>query len=364
MAEATDVAIIGAGPAGLAVGACLRRVGVDFIILEKEGQLAPSWRGHYDRLRLHTVKAFSSLPYLAFPKAYPRYVPRDLMIEYLETYAARFGLQPRLNDAVRSVRRDETGWLIESERSAIRADFAVIASGHNAEASIPSVPGIESFNGCLLHSASYVNAKSFTGQSVLVVGMGNTGAEIALDLAEGGGEPTISVRNGVHIVPRELFGVPIQIVAMLATGVLPRKASDILFPPVIGLALGNLSRYGLARPQEGILQRIENAAKIPVIDIGTVQKISAGEIKIAPGISEAWEEGVIFRDGKKSRFDAIILATGYHPNYRNYLEWGGDREEARERGLFFVGYRNAATGLLHEISKEAKRVAGSIAAGR
>jgi Flavin-binding monooxygenase-like len=362
MVETTDVAIIGAGPAGLAVGACLRRAGVDFIILEKESQLAPSWRRHYERLHLHTVKAFSSLPYLAFPKGYPRYVPRDLMIEYLETYAERFGLRPRFGEAVRAVRRDGSGWLIERESSAIRAAFTVIASGYNAEPSLPSIPGIESFQGRLLHSASYANAKPFAGQSVLVVGMGNTGAEIALDLAEGGAQPTISVRNGVHIVPRELFGVPIQIVAMLAAGVLPRKASDILFPPIIGLALGNLSKYGIVRPKEGILQRIETAAKIPVIDAGTVKKIAAGEIKIAPGISEVWEEGAIFRDGKKRRFDAIVLATGYHPNYRRYLDPGAG--EGGKRGLFFVGYRNAATGLLHEISKEARLAARDVARER
>ena len=83
-------------------------------------------------------------------------------------------------------------------------------------------------SGKIVHSADYRNAKPFAGQSVLVIGMGNTGAEIALDLAEGGARPTISVRNGVHIVPRELFGLPIQLVAMLATKLLPLKANDAL----------------------------------------------------------------------------------------------------------------------------------------
>lgn len=79
MSKTADVAIIGAGPAGLAVGACLRRAGLNFIILEKNGEIGSSWRRHYERLHLHTIKQLSSLPYLPFPKVYPRYVPRNLM---------------------------------------------------------------------------------------------------------------------------------------------------------------------------------------------------------------------------------------------------------------------------------------------
>ncbi|WJI79873.1 MULTISPECIES: FAD-dependent monooxygenase [unclassified Mesorhizobium] len=83
----TTVVIVGAGPAGLAVGACLKRAGVDFILLEKSQEIAPAWRRHYRRLHLHTVKSFSSLPFLPFPKNYPRYVPRELVVRYLDDYA-------------------------------------------------------------------------------------------------------------------------------------------------------------------------------------------------------------------------------------------------------------------------------------
>ncbi|TIT71111.1 MAG: NAD(P)/FAD-dependent oxidoreductase, partial [Mesorhizobium sp.] len=83
-------------------------------------------------------------------------------------------------------------------------------TGNNAEPIVPGLPGIEAFEGEVLHSAAYTEAASYVGKDVLVVGMGNTGAEIALDLAESGAHPAISVRKGVHIVPRQLFGVPIQ----------------------------------------------------------------------------------------------------------------------------------------------------------
>jgi cation diffusion facilitator CzcD-associated flavoprotein CzcO len=366
MAETTDVVVVGAGPAGLAAGACLGQAGLNFIILEKEQQVASSWRRHYERLHLHTVKQFSSLPFLPFPKDYPRYVPRNLMIKYLDSYAAHFGLQPRFGEAVRSIRREGNDWLVESTSSSIRAPAVVIASGYNTEPSTPSVPGIEKFKGKVIHSAGYANAKPFAGQSVLVIGMGNTGAEIALDLAESGARPTISLRNGVHIVPRDLFGVPIQMVAMLATKVLPVGANDVLFPIILDFALGDLTKHGIKRPPQGLLQQIRSSAKIPVLDVGTVRKISEGAIKIAPGISAVTEDGVVFSGGGKGTFDAIIFATGYSANYQSFfgadgigpLNSGASKNDYP--GLYFIGYRNSVTGLLREISKEAVAAADEI----
>ena len=93
MAGSTEVVVIGAGPAGLAVGACLRKRGLDFIILEKNHRVGSSWRRHYERLHLHTVKQFSALPYVPFPAGYPRYVPRNLMVDYLENYAGDVRLE-------------------------------------------------------------------------------------------------------------------------------------------------------------------------------------------------------------------------------------------------------------------------------
>jgi len=189
-----------------------------------------------------------------------------------------------------------------------------------------------------------------------VIGMGNTGAEIALDLAENGARPTISVRNGVHIVPRDLFGIPIQVVAMLATRVLPTGANEKLFPIILDFALGDLAKYGIRRPQQGILQQ-SRSGRIPVLDIGTVQKIFEGAIKIAPGLTAVTEDGVVFTGGGKGQFDAIIFATGYHPNYPAFVAADPAKNEP---GLYFVGQRNSVTGQLREISKDAAAAAADI----
>ena len=355
--ERTSVAVVGAGPAGLAVGACLRRAGLDFVILEKALHVAPSWRRHYERLHLHTVKQLSSLPYLPFPARYPRYVPRHLVIEYLKTYAETFDLKPRFGEAVRAIRRTGNGWTVESTSSAIETSQVVIASGFNAEPVMPDVPAMAIFKGRVLHSAQYANAHPFAGQSVLVVGMGNTGAEIALDLCENNARPTISLRDGVHIAPRDLFGIPIQIAATLATKVLPIGVNDAIFPLVLDVALGYPARYGLKRPKEGILRQIARSSKIPVLDVGTVRKVAEGAIKVAPGVVTVTENGVLFEGGQAGEFDAIIFATGYRPNYRDFLDADGSSD-----GLHFVGFKNPVTGLLREIASEARCVADLITA--
>jgi cation diffusion facilitator CzcD-associated flavoprotein CzcO len=355
--EHTTVAIIGAGPAGLAAGACLRAAGVDFIMLEKEQAVGASWRRHYARLHLHTVKKYSSLPLRPFPRAYPRYVPREMMVRYLDDYAAHFDLRPRFGAVVRAVRRDEDAWVVESVAASFRAAFVVVATGYNGEPAVPAISGIEAFRGKVLHSADYADAKPFVGRSVLVIGMGNTGAEIALDLAEAGARPTLSLRNGVHVVPRDLFGIPIQMVAMAATRLLPAGFNDAIFPRILDLVLGQPARYGITRPKEGILAQAARAAKIPVLDVGTMRKISQGAIKIAPGLSTVTADGAIFQDGSRGSYDAIVLATGYRPNYRNFL---ADAESNNADSIYFIGFRNAITGLLRQISIEALAAAEDI----
>jgi cation diffusion facilitator CzcD-associated flavoprotein CzcO len=366
MPERTDVAVIGAGPAGLAVGACLRKAGVNFIILERGEKVASSWHRHYERLHLHTLKQLSSLPYFPFPADYPRYVPRNLMIGYLDRYATNFDLKPRFGDTVRCVCRNRNDWFIEATQSSISASYVVVASGLNAEPVMPSFPGLEKFRGKVIHSAQYINAKPFVGQSVLVIGMGNSGAEIALDLSEGGARTTISLRNGFHIVPRELFGIPIQIVAIIATKVLPSAANDTLFPRILDLALGDLTKHGIKRPNEGILQQVASSGRIPVIDVGTVQKISEAAIKVEPGISAITGDGASFDGGNSRKFDAVIFATGYRPDYQSFLGGGdvGNRDDHTKQSsnstIYFVGFKNSVAGLLRQISTEAVGVTGDI----
>ncbi|MDE2374433.1 MAG: NAD(P)/FAD-dependent oxidoreductase, partial [Hyphomicrobiales bacterium] len=243
---------------------------------------------------------------------------------------------------------------------------------YNAESVQPAFPGAERFKGRIMHAKDYANGRPFAGQSVLVVGMGNTGAEIALDLAEQAARPTISVRNGVHIVPRELFGIPIQMLSIL-TAKLPLGGNSPLLLHIIDRALGELESYGIHRPRGPIIPKTGGRARIPVIDVGTVKKIQQRAIKVAPGIAGITTDGVTFADGSSARFDSIILATGYRANYSSFLEgYEGDgaigdqavNDLSRKSGVYFVGLRNSASGLLREIGREAVTVADNIAQRR
>src|SRR5262249_11689456 len=173
-----------------------------------------AWRNHYDRLHLHTSKALSTLPYLAFPREVPRYPARAEVVAYLEAYARHFDLRPRFGERVVSLARDDGVWLTRTDGGAFRSKSGVVATGCTRAPHRPSWPGLDGFGGTVLHSSEYKNGQDWAGRRVLVVGFGNSGGEIAIDLAEHGANPSLSVRGAVNIVPRAFLGLPV-----LASGI-------------------------------------------------------------------------------------------------------------------------------------------------
>src|SRR6476661_3734057 len=169
--------IVGAGPAGLAVGACLQQAGISCLILEQADKAGVAWHRHYERLHLHTDKGHSELPFAPFPREYPRYPSRLQMISYLEAFARRFHLEPRLGQQVVSARQVDGLWEVRTQDTRYQASNLVIATGYSREPCVPAWPGQASFQGSLLHSSRYRNGEPFKGQKVLVVGFGNSGGE-------------------------------------------------------------------------------------------------------------------------------------------------------------------------------------------
>jgi indole-3-pyruvate monooxygenase len=188
----TPTVIIGAGPAGpagLAVAACLSRLGQTFTLLERSDQVGASWRNHYTRLHLHTDKGRSALPYLPFPENTPRYPSRQQAIDYFEAYAGRSSLQPRFGQEVTAIRQRAGQWHIETNDDLYVSNQVVIATGYNRVPNIPTWPGQSAYPGKIVHSSVYQDGERFRGQRVLVVGFGNSGGEIAIDLWEHGAYP-------------------------------------------------------------------------------------------------------------------------------------------------------------------------------
>ena len=367
LVQSCDAIIIGAGPAGLATAVALRARGHNASILEKSDAVGAVWRRHYDRLHLHTDRARSGLPGLPIPKAYGRYPSRTHVVEYLEAYAAKFELKPIFNAPVRAVRRDGRAWLAEAGENSRSAPIVVVATGWADYPYAPTWPGMETFGGPILHSSAYRNPAPLAGKRVLVVGYGNSGAEIALDLAEAGIDVVLSVRSPVNIVPRELFGLPI-LVYPTAEQWLPPRVADMINAPLLRFAIGSIETLGLKRSPKGPLRAIEEDKRVPIIDIGTLDAIRDGKIKLRGDVASFARDSIAFKQSPAERFDAIILATGFRPDLRPLLpdaqgvlnETGAPLVSGKataEPGLFFCGAIPSALGQFRQIGIEATRIA-------
>jgi indole-3-pyruvate monooxygenase len=368
----TDTIIVGAGPAGLAVAAALQRRNVPFELLERNDCVGSSWRRHYDRLHLHTPKSQSALPFVPFPKAFPRYPSRDQVIQYLDAYARVLDLRPQFGvEFLHCERSADHGWNVHTSVGVRRARHLVIASGFNHVPHRPSWPGLEDFSGCVLHSRDYVTGQHFRSQRVLVVGFGNSGAEIALDLSECGADSTISIRGSVNVIPRDVLDIPVTYFA-LATQFFSPSIADRLTALTIRLAVGDLARLGIKKHNDGPAVEIMKHQQVPVIDVGTLAAIREGKISLRPAIDSFSRDEVRFSDGRSERFDAIVLATGYETGLHAMFDgqttlldkFSRPQAYGREAapGLYFCGFNILPTGLLREISIEAVRIGDRIAA--
>jgi cation diffusion facilitator CzcD-associated flavoprotein CzcO len=362
-----DAIVVGAGPAGLTCAATMSQLGLKVAILEKSDVVAAVWRRHYDRLHLHTDRGHSGLPGMAMPRTYPRYPSRAQVVEYLENYAAHFDLRPIFNSAVRTVRRDGSTWRVDTEQKSFVAPMVVVATGWADFPHRPTWPGSDVYKGSVIHSTEYNHPAALANKRVLVVGFGNSGGEIALDLAQANVDVTLAVRGPVQILPRELLGLPILTWA-IAQARLPARVADFINAPAIRLAVGSVKHLGLKIASKGPRRMIEEDRRVPLLDVGTLARIRDGTIKVRGGIDRFTSDGVVFSNARAETFDCIILATGFSPDLRKLLpEAKGvlDRHgmplatgrATLEPGLFFCGLIASPTGQLREIGIEAQRIA-------
>lgn len=366
--------IVGGGPAGIATAACLRRRGLDPLVLEKGDTVAPAWRRHYERLHLHTTRGASGLPGRPMPADYPKYPSRDQVFDYLRRYALEEGVEIRFGVEVTRVRRRDGVWEIESAGGTrLTAPDVVIATGLSHVPRIPEIPNQEAFSGEILHSADYRNGRPYAGRSVLVIGFGNSAAEIALDLAEHGARSHVSVRSPTSVVPRDVLGIPVLTLSRFFS-LFPPRLSDRLSSPLRRFTMGDVSKLGIPAPDSGPMEQLVTKRKVPVLDIGTVAALRRGEILAHPGVRAFTADGVEFTDGSTETLDAVVLGTGYEPGVDRFLEPGAgvlddagyplvSGDATAEPGLYFCGFREAPSGRLRRIGVEAERLAERIAEG-
>ncbi|WKV73436.1 NAD(P)/FAD-dependent oxidoreductase [Streptomyces sp. PCS3-D2] len=370
------VYIIGAGPGGLAAAAALRARGIRAVVVEKSDTVGTSWRRHYDRLHLHTTRRLSALPGLAMPRRFGRWVSRDDVVRYLEKYAEFHELELVTGVEVTRIEPDpgeEGGWTLHASGGrALTAAAVVVATGFNHTPRLPDWPGRESYGGRLLHAADYRNPQPYAGQDVLVVGVGNTGAEIAVDLTEGGAARVrLAVRTAPHIMRRSTAGWPAQRSGILVRR-LPVPLVDRLGALVARASVPDLSAYGLPRPATGLYSRVEEGA-IPVQDVGLVEAVRTGKVEPVAAVESFDGPEVVLADGSRITPDAVIAATGYRRSLEGLVghlgvldargrpRAHGARTCEEARGLYFTGFTNPISGMFREMAMDAEKIAKAVA---
>jgi putative flavoprotein involved in K+ transport len=347
----------------------LQRAGEPVTVLERTA-IAAAWRGRYDRLHLHTVRWLSALPGYRIPRGFGKWPARDRVVEYLERYAQRQGVEVREGVEVHALERNADGWRLSTSTGALDARRVVVATGHSNVPFLPSWPG--AFEGAVVHSSAYRNAAPFRGKRVVVVGSGNSGAEIAVDLVEGGAaEVLLSVRTPPAIVRRDTLGFPSQVLG-IATEHLPAGAVDWIARTIRRLAIPDLAAFGLPAPAHPY-RDFQRRHTIPILDVGIVDAVRSGRVKVVPPVASLDGADVVLEDERRIRTDVVLAATGFRTGLETLVgDLGvlddrgeplvhGPDEHPNAPGLHFVGFRIVLGGGLRTIGLDAKQLAKKVA---
>jgi putative flavoprotein involved in K+ transport len=370
--ETRDVVIVGGGAAGLATAALLRQRGLDPLVLEAGAEPGAAWRHRYDRLRLHTPRLLSGLPGMRIPRGFGRWVARDDLIEYFRRYVEQHALDVRAGTRVVRIEHDGDAWRVEIARGPIHAKNVIVATGYNGAPFIPEWPGREGFAGELIHSSQYMNPAPFRERDVLVVGAGNSGAEIAHDVIDGGAKSSrLSVRTPPQIVRRATAGIPAQLIGMAIRRVPPHWV-DPISKAQRKLSIPDLAAQGLPRPEQGIRSSFIATGTTPILDVGIVDAVRRGRVEVVAAVEGFEGADVLLADGSRIRPDAVIAATGFRAGLDELVGHLGvltprglpsktDGEPCLP-GLWFVGFTPTLGGQLREGSIAARKVAEAITA--
>ncbi len=357
--------MIGAGAAGLASAAILRRAGAEVTVLEREA-VGAAWQARYDCLHLHTVRWLSGLPGYGIPRSSGKWPSRDHVVDYLRAYASRNDLDVRTGSPVERVERKEDGWAVRAGGETHLAGRVVVATGYSNVPHLPEWPG--TFAGELIHSSAYRRGDPYLSRRVLVVGAGNSGAEIALDIARAGASDVLlAVKTPPALVRRDTLGVPSQLLGIASAG-LPAAATDRIAATLRRVAFGDLSDVGLPAPEKPYSEFLRRRV-IPIVDVGLVAAVKEGRVTVVPALDRFENGKPVLADGRVVEVDAVIAATGFRTGLEPLvghlrvldaaevpLVHGAD-EHPSAPGLHFVGFVVSLGGTLRLIGKQAERLA-------
>ncbi|MFJ9714672.1 flavin-containing monooxygenase [Streptomyces sp. NPDC101213] len=318
-----SVCVIGAGLSGLATARALKTAGVDFVCLERSADVGGIWRRPgagergpgYLSLHLNTTKKLTGYADYPMPASYPVYPRHSQMAAYLRSFAEWAGVldHVELETAVESVRQEADGsWTVAVvDAAGVRGTrsftHVVVASGHNTEPLLPPPPpGADTFTGTVLHALDYRDGSDYAGQEVVVVGLGASAVDIAADLSRYAATTLLSVRRGLHILPKQLYGTPLDEVAEAPWWTsMSLEEQRAFIEQALLVARGRLSDYGLPEPDHPLF-----ASAVTISD-EILTRIRHGGVAPRPAIASLAGDRVVFTDGTSARADAIVHCTGY-----------------------------------------------------
>lgn len=339
------VVVVGAGPAGLAAARALLVRGIPYVHLERHDDVGGIWdldnpgtpmyrSAHFISSRDHS--GFFDYP---MPSTFADYPSREQVLEYARSFADDHGLREhlRFGTSVETVSQDDaTGeWTVTTSDGDLAASAVICCTGVTWTPRTPHVPG--DFAGETRHSVTYVDPSEFAGRRVLVVGLGNSGADIACDAAANADRAFISTRRGYHFIPKHIMGKPSD-----GSENLPIWAERLLYRIVAPLMIGDVRRWGLPKPDHRLFETH------PLINSQLLHHLQHGDVVAKPGLACLDGTGVVFTDGTREEIDLLLFATGYDMSIpylpEDYLDWTGGRPRmylnafAARPGLFGISY--------------------------
>ena len=354
--------IIGAGTAGLCAAYALRSEGISFAVLDRAERLADSWRKRHPRLTMNTYRDLSTLPDARFPAGTRAFASRDNLVRHIEEFVER-------GVTVERVRRENSHFVVETNRGERRALNLVFATGRDRQPVLPDWPNRDIFTGELIHSSQFGDAGDYEGRSVLVVGAGNSGFDILNHLVKVRTGPLwLSVRRAPSILPRRLLGVTVHRLSPLLAR-LPVPVVDRLLRLSQHLAFGSLARLGFPGEKEGGASRLVKEQVALVVDEGAIAAIRNGRIELVPPVERFCGGSVVFADDSRLTPDVVIAATGYTPGLgdvladfdildpRGFPRINGDEQAAATPGLWFIGMRASIRGDIASARLQAAAIA-------
>lgn len=346
MQKTLDAVVIGGGQAGLASGYYLQKAGLNFKILESGDQPTGSWPKYYDSLKLFSPARYSSLPGYPFPKAPNEYPLRDEVISYLRQYAEKFKLPIKLNQKVERIVVENGGFdVITLAGDRFRSKTIISASGSFHRPYLPSLKGADIFKGRILHSSDYKHPESFLGKRVVVVGRGNSGVQIAVELANHS-NVSLAVQHPVRFTPQRVLGLDLH-----------------FWLKITGVDAFPFYRIGKEPP-----------SPISVFDLGGYRKkIDHGNPDQRTMFSGFYSEGVVWANGEREPVDVVMFATGFRPNLPFLSGTGALASDGMPLhvagvsteflGLYYVGLSNQrsfASATVRGVGADAKYIAKKI----